>query len=1199
MGNSDDANAVLELQRRIGTAASADGRRLLTVKADGAEVHVLDHRFESVHVLTPPKVNGSASASASTSTSAHPNEATQIACVRAVHAHIDDDDRFLVAAASTGTIEIHFWQEPRSTSLFQTKGRTWRPHSVLQLHLPETAGTSESITVFELAVRKLPTPRDESLRQHSLRIREGQEQQRTQLLALIGTTASISLWSLPDTGAAHWRKEWSRQTPAPVVCASLIADASLAAAFVQHDTRAMVWSISEPPLSNPSSAFRSPSRNSGTASMAVSGTESPDLAQSGGAEDKSSRDRPVVTLIDRIQHSRPLTSLEWRKPTEGPASRSDPLLITHTTDGVARIWATVIDQPLQFRLWSSVLPSSSYSPFAPGKNVHDRKGKAPERVFYLGAQESATSLRAHMWELEKELMRAELGVEDFDLPDLAVSSSSTRARVGPDFEAADKKRRRDRERNLRRTRLQRLQQIVSEMPDLFLTFLHDGSLRITALTNVDRSPPTLFQVMTISNEFRFPRARRIVSARFVPLLTPLSMATLSPREDGASRATAELVLVTDAGTELQYRVNPGLLFDGGADGFILKAVGHPRRGRLENQVQQPALLPLCHPQMLRLAIQWGAFDLAREVVHQLADQLRSTDPEDTVELPILPPVAQQYASPPRRKRGAEASIGPSENGGVHNDLFDEALHDVHALSVGRDVASLQEQDIANILSLARVVVRAGEKRKGLDHSGQRFLTSVYLALAASEDASADGGKKKKSVRFCLTGSEAAWAAHSSNQAKLIQELESLNNGRLTWPVASGASLFLWLRGPPETIRQHAKSLARAQYAGSSEDADGDNHDPTRCAMLYYALGKHKLVLSLWRQASWHPDQKKMVQFLSNDFSEPRWQTAALKNAFALMSKRKFELAGAFFLLGGSLRDAVNVCARNLEDVGLAVAVARIAEGDGPVLRSVVLTKLIPLALERGDRGLASLGFGLLGEKVLERRVLVAPSLVDFVGQSGKVRALLGESLSTLEPKADEGIDFEALHLFNHLQSQPDHPSDADLATEAKAAVLRHAHHLQRQGCDLFALRLLLEWTPPAPQIQRDKADESSKTNNGSLGTNGPSHDARRTPAANSSAARPPSPLPAKVNPKLKPPPAIAASDELPSALWDSFGTAPAPLSAGAEAAKPKQAEANEPDGSSSAEGPKKKTGLGTLMKPTSAGQTQQGASEFDMSAFGF
>lgn len=49
---------------------------------------------------------------------------------------------------------------------------------------------------------------------------------------------------------------------------------------------------------------------------------------------------------------------------------------------------------------------------------------------------------------------------------------------------------------------------------------------------------------------------------------------------------------------------------------------------------------------------------------------------------------------------------------------------------------------------------------------------------------------------------------------------------------------------------------------------------------------------------------KMTDFFRNNFSEDRWRKAALKNAFSLLGKQRFQHSAAFFLLAGSLKDAV-------------------------------------------------------------------------------------------------------------------------------------------------------------------------------------------------------------------------------------------------------------------------------------------------------
>jgi len=172
--------------------------------------------------------------------------------------------------------------------------------------------------------------------------------------------------------------------------------------------------------------------------------------------------------------------------------------------------------------------------------------------------------------------------------------------------------------------------------------------------------------------------------------------------------------------------------------------------------------------------------------------------------------------------------------------------------------------------------------------------------------------------------------------------------------------------------------------------NGEARDPTACCLFYFALGKIKLVQGLWKQAAWHKEQSVMLKFLANDFSELRWQTAALKNAFALLSKQRhgqstcihrierslcthcvIEYAAAFFLLGGSLKDAVNVCLKQLQDFQLAVALARVVEGDdGPIFQQILRSHVIPRAFKEGNRWLGSWAFWMMRRRDLAVRILL-------------------------------------------------------------------------------------------------------------------------------------------------------------------------------------------------------------------------------------
>ena len=84
-----------------------------------------------------------------------------------------------------------------------------------------------------------------------------------------------------------------------------------------------------------------------------------------------------------------------------------------------------------------------------------------------------------------------------------------------------------------------------------------------------------------------------------------------------------------------------------------------------------------------------------------------------------------------------------------------------------------------------------------------------------------------------------------------------------------------------------------------------------------------------------------------------------------------EYAAAFFLLAGNLRDAVNVCAQQMQDLQLAIAVARVYEGDdGLIFRELLEDRVLPQAASEGNRWLATWAFWMLGRRDMAVRVLI-------------------------------------------------------------------------------------------------------------------------------------------------------------------------------------------------------------------------------------
>ena len=204
-------------------------------------------------------------------------------------------------------------------------------------------------------------------------------------------------------------------------------------------------------------------------------------------------------------------------------------------------------------------------------------------------------------------------------------------------------------------------------------------------------------------------------------------------------------------------------------------------------------------------------------------------------------------------------------------------------------------------------------------------------------------------------------------------------------------------------------------------------------------------------AGWNREQASTQRLLSNNFQEARWKTAALKNAYALLGKRRFEYAAAFFLLAGNLQDAVNVCLHHIRDLQLAVAIARVYEGnDGSVLRLLLTDKVLPQAALEGDRWLATWAFWMLGKRDLALRCLISPihTLLDTL-ESPKMQArsyLANDPALVVLYKQLRGRTLQTLKGASRISPK-----------EEWDFVIQNARLYDRMGCDLLALDLVRNW----------------------------------------------------------------------------------------------------------------------------------------------
>ncbi|KAI0830734.1 WD repeat-containing protein [Trametes gibbosa] len=479
-----------------------------------------------------------------------------------------------------------------------------------------------------------------------------------------------------------------------------------------------------------------------------------------------------------------------------------------------------------------------------------------------------------------------------------------------------------------------------------------------------------------------------------------------------------------------------------------------------------------HPQMLLQCLLWEKIELVKSVIVNLARNIETgRDIHDWESLPI-----EKFSQNDEEARATNASHRPK-----YSQLFDipeqkdDEEDDPFSPSVVKKLLdSLEEKPLphltpsenASLLVLIQTALEIEEQRRALDPNGLRYLISMrsfyILNQRASEPStpaspsSGPAAPRQLTRRERLRYRDMIWAFHSDSQELLLSTSMAACGGKMCWPDARALGVFTWMRSA-DAMRAHMEVVARNEYMA------GDLRDPTACSLFYFALGKAKLVHGLWRQAAWHKEYQVMLKFLNNDFKEPRWRTAALKNAFALLSKRRFEYAAAFFLLGDSLKDAVNVCLRNLSDWQLAVALARVVEqgDDGPILRDILNGTVIPLAFKEGNRYLASWAFWLLHRRDLAVRILVTP-LQDMASAVDVSIVEIGD------PHYD---DPSLALLFSQLKSKTLQTAQGTSEISGRTEfnfVLQIARVFCRMGCHVLALDLVRSWSFQRPStVMRD------------------------------------------------------------------------------------------------------------------------------------
>ncbi|KAF4457835.1 hypothetical protein F53441_310 [Fusarium austroafricanum] len=451
-------------------------------------------------------------------------------------------------------------------------------------------------------------------------------------------------------------------------------------------------------------------------------------------------------------------------------------------------------------------------------------------------------------------------------------------------------------------------------------------------------------------------------------------------------------------------------------------------------------LPVFHPQFLMQCILSGKATLVRRVLVALHKTLKYHIQGETLDDYLGMDLSEFFMPEQSHTLAVDKSPGAYLNGDHPDEINDEEIFTeqtavlINEKLLTIDIVQLSGHEQIQLADIIECVALVERHRRSMDENGARFML-LFRQHAL---------RKGRTNEMHLSWREINWAFHSNSQDILVDFVSRQNHGNMLWEHARESGLFMWLTDPI-ALKSQFELIARNEYTKN------EVKNPVDCSLYYLALRKKTVLQGLWRMANWNKEQAATQRLLANNFEDPKWRSVALKNAYALLSRRRFEYAAAFFLLADHLHDAVQVCLNQLKDMQLAITISRVYEGDdGPVLRRLLQDTVLPLAAQEGNRWLAAWAFWMLGRKDVAVRALITP-----------VYTLLETPCSPdIKSRLFLTDDPALVVLYSHLRHQTLQTLRGASKITPKVEwefVLHSAKLYDRMGCDLLGLDIVRNW----------------------------------------------------------------------------------------------------------------------------------------------
>lgn len=510
-------------------------------------------------------------------------------------------------------------------------------------------------------------------------------------------------------------------------------------------------------------------------------------------------------------------------------------------------------------------------------------------------------------------------------------------------------------------------------------------------------------------------------------------------------------------------------------------VGDENGNTHQSLLLQNAVLPIFDPSLLGYMLECGDYSIASNIFHALHNELKFLIQGEKIEhnlshSPEAPGSGSLIALlDSHRFDGSEARTSQKDF-----DLTD--IHTQLSENISRiSEAQLSPQQQHRLKALGQIHVQLMENQASMDSYAQTYLYHFLLAISKLDRADSELPH--------LPFSAIAHASLSQTQEPLTHFILShleLRNIKFNWRNARSLGIFLFT-SDVEAVRVHLESVAKAEY-----NRNPDDRNPVDCSLYYLALGKKVVLQSLWRRTVGIKEKENTLKLLTRDFSEAKNKATALKNAYALLSKRRFEYAAAFFLLGGNLADAANVCVNQLHDVQLAIAITRAWSGDASeserVMKKLIAKDLVEAAIDSDEaRWLGA--WGCIHQRDMSGAIQYMVCPIDKLFESCFQNRREGESNAEKINTPFAALNYRAnapgllIKMYTHLRSrmveQQEWTRASAIGVNEKEFVMRCVKWYLRAGMDILALRLVtqwdfVEWQEPVQEERQTSVEISSE-----------------------------------------------------------------------------------------------------------------------------